>query len=337
VWNKGIASLCGRRFPDEFPDGVNYVPISTLAGALSSGRFPEDLIQYPEQHSEIEEGELIWVRVSWLKSFVRQVLPLLRNKFLLVTGDSDSCIPSDVQEEARAIVSSNKLIHWFAQNYDGSGYQRQISPIPIGVDFHLQSEKPAWGEAITSPAEQEAVLLSLSQEAMPLADRIPKIYVDFAWQRSGIIKSFLSKASYRSRKLRGSHCDLNRLQIVKSLNQELLFRQAGPLPRSEMWQLRSKYAFVLSPHGIGLDCHRTWEALALGHIVLVCSSSLNDLYSGLPVIPITNWSDITPGMLQEWLDRYCCNSEAKLQYPKLKSRYWIDVMRSRYELCVLKS
>ena len=33
VWNKGIARLCDRRIPDEFPDGHTYTPVPTLAGA----------------------------------------------------------------------------------------------------------------------------------------------------------------------------------------------------------------------------------------------------------------------------------------------------------------
>jgi hypothetical protein len=52
-----------------------------------------------------------------------------------------------------------------------------------------------------------------------------------------------------------------------------------------------KYAFVISPHGNGLDCHRTWEALCLGCIVIVKKSPIDTLYTDLPVLIIDNWSD----------------------------------------------
>ena len=38
VWNKGIARLCDRRIPDEFPDGLTYRHVPSLAGARSQRR-----------------------------------------------------------------------------------------------------------------------------------------------------------------------------------------------------------------------------------------------------------------------------------------------------------
>jgi len=73
VWNKGIAALCDRRIPDEFPDGRNYSTVSTLAGAMPSRRLPDNLISDPTAYRGIADGELVWVRLSWLKSFVKQV------------------------------------------------------------------------------------------------------------------------------------------------------------------------------------------------------------------------------------------------------------------------
>jgi len=92
-----------------------------------------------------------------------------------------------------------------------------------------------------------------------------------------------------------------------------------------MWRGRGKYAFVLSPHGVGLDCHRTWEALALGHIVLVPSSSLDRLYSGLPVVPLKSWNDITEENLRTWQSLF---PDSPQTCEKLRSDYWISLMRS---------
>ena len=39
-----------------------------------------------------------------------------------------------------------------------------------------------------------------------------------------------------------------------------------------------KYTFILSPAGIGLDCHRTWEALCLGCIPIVCIPEFKNLF-----------------------------------------------------------
>jgi hypothetical protein len=105
-----------------------------------------------------------------------------------------------------------------------------------------------------------------------------------------------------------------------------VYFQAGPLGRSEMWRRRGEYAFVLSPHGWGLDCHRTWEALALGHIVLVPSSSLDELYSGLPVVPLRSWNEITPVNLESWMSMY---PNGGADHEKLRNSYWLNEMRRR--------
>ncbi|MFI5072259.1 MAG: hypothetical protein ACHP8A_15340 [Terriglobales bacterium] len=322
IWNKGIAALCDRRIPDEFPGG-EYQTVPSLAGAMASSKLPDNLIADPSEYKNIK-GEIIWVRVSWLKSFVKQVLPLIDGNFVLVTGDSDSCIPGESQEEAREILKSPKVLHWFTQNYDGSLAPEKISSIPIGIDFHVLAERAAWGESQSTPADQEKRLKTIAAGLPAIEDRIPKVYVDFAWQ-----KSFGLRHYRRFHPLKGTSFHETRRKTAKQVkHNKNVFCQTGPLPRSEMWRKRGEYAFVLSPHGMGLDCHRTWEALALGHIMLVPSSSLNALYENLPVVPLRSWSEITDKNLSLWLSiqRQHCGAD----YPKLSSQYWINEARSHF-------
>jgi len=322
VWNKGIAALCDRRIPDEFPDGRNYSPVPKLAGAFGSSKLPDNLISDPVVYRDIRDGDLVWVRLSWLKSFVKQVLPVVRASFVLVTGDSDSCVPSEVPSEARAILDCPKVAHWFTQNYDGTRAQERISPLPIGIDFHMLSERPIWGENITSPLQQERTLNSV-RNSLPLpGHRLRRVYADFGWQRGLGLRHYR-----RYHRLKGAKLREIRQQIVRKLwKNEDIHWQTGLLSRTDMWRRRGEYAFVLSPHGMGLDCHRTWEALALGHIVLVPSSSLNALYAGLPVVPLESWSDVNSENLEKWLSIAGLVSEAVPN--QLKASYWVSQMRS---------
>src|SRR5262249_26229367 len=100
--------------------------------------------------------------------------------------------------------------------------------------------------------------------------------------------------------------------------------QEAPLPRGEMWHRRGQYAAVLSPHGSGLDCHRTWEALALGHLVVVPSSSLDPLFEGLSVVTVPDWDQVSAEHLARWLSA----SVGAASRGPLTSRYWIERMRS---------
>jgi hypothetical protein len=184
----------------------------------------------------------------------------------------------------------------------------------------MLSEGPIWGEEMTSPTEQEQILKSIRDRLPPLASRIPKVYVDFAWQQGLGLRHYR-----RYHPLKGTKFHENRRVVAKKMRRnKLVFCQSGPIPRSEMWRQRGQYVFVLSPHGMGLDCHRTWEALALGHIVIVTSSSLDSLYEDLPVITIKSWDDITVDALAKWLAQH---QMAVGTHGKLRSGYWIDRMR----------
>jgi hypothetical protein len=322
VWNKGIAARCDRRIPDEFPDGLNYSPVPTLAGAPWSSELPDNLISNPRLYEGIQDGELVWVRLSWLRSFIKQVLPLVKAKFGLVVGDSDSCVPSELGSEADALLTSSTIVHWFSQNYDGTSGPDRISPLPIGIDFHMLSQHPFWGEKQASSLEQERTLHSIRQHLPPVRQRISQVYVDFAWQGGWGIRQY-----WRVRNLRGAGLKQTRGQILRKLRSNpAVFFQPERLPRSEMWRRRGQYAFVLSPYGVGLDCHRTWESLALGHIVLVLSSSLDRLFTDLPVVALRRWDEITPENLTIWSSRH---SESAESVPaKLTSEYWVAAMRA---------
>jgi len=323
VWNKGLAALCDQRFPDEFPDGKTYSFVPAYARPRWFSRLPDNLIADPSAGGKIGEGNLVWVRLTWLKSFVRQVLPLVKAHFVLVTGDSGCrCVPSEYRSEARAVLECPKVIHWYTQDYDGSAPAERISPIPLGIDFHSLSENAYWGEEVSSPLEQERLLVSIGRNLPPLQARQKRVYSDFGWQRVfGLYR--------RIRPFEGTRFHENRRQLAEKLrSNEWVYFQCGPLRRREMWRRRGEYAFVLSPHGYALDCHRTWEALALGHIVLVPSSSLDALYVDLPVVPLKSWSEITPKNLDNWLSTH---GHCGANHEKLRSSYWVNEMRSRAE------
>jgi hypothetical protein len=185
----------------------------------------------------------------------------------------------------------------------------------------MQSETAYWGERPSSPLQQEQTIKSIRRFLLPRKDRIQKIYVDFAWQQGFGLRNY---RRYHPLKVTNFH--ESRRRIVKMmLKNEAAFCQRHRLSRTEMWRRRGEYAFVLSPHGTGLDCHRTWEALALGHIVIVPLSSLDPLYTGLPVVPVKNWSELIPENLEKWMSLHR-DSDGTTE--RLMSRFWIKRMRS---------
>lgn len=84
---------------------------------------------------------------------------------------------------------------------------------------------------------------------------------------------------------------------------------------------RSK--FVLSPRGNGLDCHRTWEALYMGAIPIVPSTTINSVYADLPVVIVDDWAMITQEYLEQKLIEY---SNKTFRMEKIYADYWFDLI-----------
>ena len=60
----------------------------------------------------------------------------------------------------------------------------------------------------------------------------------------------------------------------------------------ELWKkYANDHTFIISTHGNGLDCHRTWEILLLGGIVITKKSSLDPMFKDLPVVLVDDWDE----------------------------------------------
>ncbi len=80
-----------------------------------------------------------------------------------------------------------------------------------------------------------------------------------------------------------------------------------------------KSCFVLSPRGNGIDCYRTWEAIAAGSIPIVKSSPLDSLFADLPVLIVNDWNVIDKKFLEE---KFVEINNKKINWEKLYFSYW---------------
>jgi hypothetical protein len=89
--------------------------------------------------------------------------------------------------------------------------------------------------------------------------------------------------------------------------------------RDKSWTNMASCAFVLSPHGNGLDCHRTWEALCMGCIPIVKTSRLDSLFADLPVWIVSDWTDVTEASMRFVKEDF---ANKQFKYEKLTLKYW---------------
>lgn len=73
-----------------------------------------------------------------------------------------------------------------------------------------------------------------------------------------------------------------------------VFHQTQSSSREAYWKALQHHTFSLSPTSHGMDCHRTWELLALKTVPIVQNTSLvlGGLYEGLPVIVVDDWAEV---------------------------------------------
>jgi hypothetical protein len=262
-------------------------------------------------------GRTVYVVTTQLLQLIEQVVPQLAQPFVVVSGSSDVSGPLEgmgwsehTLARVNGLLAHPLLVGLFAQNPD---YKHpKMVPIHIGFDFHTIG-RPALGEgpgahewgAPASALAQDAQLLSLRCALPPFAARPARAVMNF-------------KSSGRS---------------IRSEVHALLRGRAGVewierASRSELWQRYGEFAFVVSPRGYGKDCHRTWEALALGSAVIVSRDSfMAPLYEDLPVVQLSDWSEVTAENLERWKRELGARWHT-FRFEKLRTDFWLEAINA---------
>ena len=236
---------------------------------------------------------------------------------------------------AAAVLLSNNVVHWFTQNLclyydrdsmscvgragldspavakhwgrwiaavDLSSAMAKVEPMAIGLDLHTSlkvqdAEKFGTVHSSIYISEQEAELDSIADTLPHNRDRPIAVYLAFNTRAHDNVNSHGEEVPGYVQRL--EWLDLFAKPPLKSVSVQPEHR----LPRTMLWADWGRAAFVASPAGNGLDCHRTYEALLMGNIVLAqnVSSAMNKLYEGLPVVIINDLaSEITVENLRRW-------------------------------------
>jgi hypothetical protein len=263
-----------------------------------------DITSQFNKHSKFtpERTSSVYIPSDQIVEFANLITPQIDRPFILVTGDNDLSINKESLGNCLQNLLDNPLVvAWYAQNRDHD--HPKLHSLPIGINIHNQWTNPLqWGGGFILPAFQELQLKTIAEAAEPLNDREAKIFCN--WHFS------LDRADRRA--------------LSEVIDKSICFFQTEPMPMSDTWELQARYQFVLSPHGVGLDCHRTWEALIIGCIPIVKAAKLNDLFADLPVIVVQDWQQITPAFLTESLR--LMQSKA-INTEKLLMSYWRGKLR----------
>ena len=259
-----------------------------------------ELVGYDE--TKLFENCSIYVSNNAINKFAKQIKNI-KYKFYLVSGDSDLTCPTDLFDSDKDFIDfieSDKIIHWYSQNC--ISLHKKITSIPIGMDYHTlaKTTKHATGNMM-SATEQEKNLITIKNKSQPFWDRIIKCYINFSFTWKD------AKFGY------------DRYNAMKMIPSNLTIIENKFVTRDITHNNMIKYSFIISPLGNGLDCHRTWEGLILGCIVIVKTSPLDILYEDLPVLIVKDWNEINIKLLEDTIIKF---KNTKFNYDRLLLKYW---------------
>jgi hypothetical protein len=240
----------------------------------------------------------LYVCTDALGHFSSQVIDRIGSPFTLVSGDSDMSVsPRTIGErEFHKILDNENLIAWYAQNLAAT--HDKLRHLPIGLDYHTMWEKKStWGLTRISPFAQETTLVVTLVASPPTAQRFLEPYCN--WQFD------LGRGERES--------------CFNTIDRSICFFEKSLIPRGSCWARQSQFMFVVSPGGVGNDCHRTWEALILGCIPIVKRDEVTPLFVDLPVIVVEDWRELSRSFLVDSFQRL---SQRKFRYSSLFLEHW---------------
>lgn len=173
-------------------------------------------------------------------------------------------------ETQQLIEELPKLIHWYGQNLQAG---HTTTTIPIGL------ENRHWGRIV------------------------PELYT----RVSGVSKRSLATASFRPRN--------GERQVLMDMLKSAEFVDTPGYGRygsttHEAWlRQQAAYKFAISPVGVGIDCHRTWEMILIGVVPVIMRETIVDsVFASLraegAVLMVKEWSELNRTMLEDHWRRF---------------------------------
>ena len=233
----------------------------------------------------LRPGDIVFVdSLLSMENFFRNTHPRIKVPYILITHSGWPSVPGKLAR----YLDDPKIIAWFTKNMDRN--HPKLHPLPIGLANKGQPH-----------GNTDVIKKAIESAPVPTSRRTDKlVYVNITL------------------------CTNERKALLNSLKNEEFCQCNERKPFAQYMKELSQFRFVVSPHGIGIDCHRTWEAMLVGTIPIVRRSSIVELFDDLPVLIIDSWDELTRELLEEKFEEITSKS---YNLKKLYADYWFDQIR----------
>jgi len=309
--------------------------------------------RHHEHHHDKYAPVSIYICCDAFQTFIQEYAPKIQIPYVIVCGDGDltmfrETVPNHPNQFVMFMLNPN-IRGLFSQNMDIQGCRvfleekitklwnadaavfkannnaqqtlenaiqttlAKLKQIPIGLDYHTISANPRHPWVIPSPSSSSFQGITPVEQECVLIRQI----------RAGMNPFYQRKIRIYSNVMLCPDRFNDRIGAITAIPSKLISQQTTFIPRTTTWTNMLEYAFVLSPFGNGMDCHRTWEALLCGCIPIVRSSVFNELFEGLPVLIVDKWEDVSLELLVTTLEHFKGkHNKNELKYEKLELSYY---------------
>ncbi|KAJ3348398.1 hypothetical protein HDU83_001350 [Entophlyctis luteolus] len=294
----------------DFYYGTMPIP-DTIVQRIQKGQIRR--LNHSSDPSEVSlDGSVIFVDVKEIDEFVTGLGLQIQRKFVLLSGDGDECDPDCKVErsETARFVDSPYLRHWYMMNCKGLDVAyAKMSCLPNGL-----KQWNGFRDALQVVYEQGYGLKNGLEwkkptELLPKKDRY--VLLSFRISNNAKIRQPIYDMFCNSEK---PISKVMNCLYDETINQTMFYSEYFANSR-----------FVISPHGMGLDCYRTYEAIFMNTIPVVITSTLDSLYTGLPVLILKDWNELTIELMEKVEADF---STMNWDFRPLYVDYWYHKVRS---------
>lgn len=234
----------------------------------------------------LKKDDVIFCKTDFIE-YLFNNLKFSTHKYILVTNYSDYPINID-----RFHKKPDCIKKWFAINVELQ--HPDLIPVPLGL--------------YSSEGHTKDVFFRF----------------DINWFINNRNRLFANEKDIKKVYCNWSATNASRAEIIEKLEKNnIRYNWEYGLPTENYYENMSKYKFVISPPGNGIDCFRTWEALYFNCIPIVIDHYIYKNWDELPIIRVKDYSEVTYDLLYSFL-----NKEYNME--KLYMTYWRNLIKETF-------
>lgn len=274
----------------------------------SNYKYEKEFIEVFTQY----KNPIIFIKTDFIPFFVNQLLDFTNNFILITASNDDHCVPylhfpckdNDYKNKVDKLLNKNELIRWYTKN--PAIVHDKLMGLPLGPKWQWKTTR-FFGESKDEHLRiYNELCLKPEENLYNSSSKTNLLYINYAQTTTNPLYS-----PHKGIRHHLTNILRNKFDFSKGTNFENYMREL------------KTFKFCVSPPGRGIDTHRAWEALMMGTIPIMISTTQDHLFERLPVIIVDSWEQITTDFLNQKYEELIQKS---YDFDILYTHYWDNML-----------